>query len=110
MDTTAATASPTATSHTIALLCAPGARLTNPQPRTDVPDSLFEGFAPPAVPIPPLQRFNRPPSDGHLRTTKEDFMGFGVSLFLIAVGAILTWAVTAEVSGLDINRLSASSC
>jgi hypothetical protein len=30
-------------------------------------------------------------------------MGLGVSIFLIAVGAILTWAVTAEVSGLDIN-------
>jgi hypothetical protein len=30
-------------------------------------------------------------------------MGLGVSLFLIAVGAILTWAVTAEVSGLDIQ-------
>ena len=30
-------------------------------------------------------------------------MGLGVSIFLIAVGAILTWAVSAEVSGLDIN-------
>jgi Domain of unknown function (DUF6458) len=30
-------------------------------------------------------------------------MGLGVSLILIAVGAILTWAVTAEVSGLDIQ-------
>jgi hypothetical protein len=30
-------------------------------------------------------------------------MGFGVSLVLIAVGAILTWAVTADVQGLDIN-------
>jgi uncharacterized protein DUF6458 len=30
-------------------------------------------------------------------------MGLGVSLFLVAVGAILTWAVTAEVSGLDIQ-------
>ena len=29
-------------------------------------------------------------------------MGLGVSIFLIAVGAILTWAVNAEVSGLDI--------
>jgi hypothetical protein len=27
----------------------------------------------------------------------------GVSLILIAVGAILTWAVTAEVSGVDIQ-------
>jgi Domain of unknown function (DUF6458) len=30
-------------------------------------------------------------------------MGLGVSLILIAVGAILTWAVTAEVSGLDVQ-------
>ena len=30
-------------------------------------------------------------------------MGIGVSLVLIAVGAILTWAVTAEVEGIDIN-------
>ena len=32
-------------------------------------------------------------------------MGLGVSLFLIAVGAILTWAVNAEVSGLDITTV-----
>ena len=30
-------------------------------------------------------------------------MGIGVSIFLIAAGAILTWAVNTEVSGLDIN-------
>ena len=32
-------------------------------------------------------------------------MGIGVSLFLIAVGAILTWAVNATVSGLDIQTI-----
>ena len=32
-------------------------------------------------------------------------MGIGVSLILIAVGAILTWAVTADVSGIDINTV-----
>ncbi len=32
-------------------------------------------------------------------------MGIGVSLILIAVGAILTWAVNASVSGLDINTI-----
>jgi hypothetical protein len=32
-------------------------------------------------------------------------MGLGVSLFLIAVGAILTWAVNAEVSGLDVTAV-----
>jgi len=30
-------------------------------------------------------------------------MGIGVSLFLIAVGAILTWAVNYTVTGMDIN-------
>ena len=30
-------------------------------------------------------------------------MGISVSLILIAVGAILTWAVTTTVSGVDIN-------
>ena len=32
-------------------------------------------------------------------------MGTGVSLILIAVGAILTWAVNATVSGLNINTI-----
>ena len=32
-------------------------------------------------------------------------MGISVSLVLIAVGAILTWAVTATVSGIDINTV-----
>jgi hypothetical protein len=32
-------------------------------------------------------------------------MGIGVSLILIAVGAILTWAVNATLSGLDINTV-----
>jgi hypothetical protein len=32
-------------------------------------------------------------------------MGVGVSLILIAAGAILTWAVNATVSGLDINTI-----
>jgi hypothetical protein len=32
-------------------------------------------------------------------------MGIGVSLILIAVGAILTWAVTATTSGIDINTV-----
>ena len=30
-------------------------------------------------------------------------MGIGVSVFLLAIGAILTFAVDASVSGLDIN-------
>ncbi len=32
-------------------------------------------------------------------------MGVGVSLILIAVGAILTWAVNATVSGLNIHTV-----
>ncbi len=32
-------------------------------------------------------------------------MGLGVSIFLIAVGAILTWAVNATVSGLEIDTI-----
>ena len=32
-------------------------------------------------------------------------MGISVSLILIAAGAILTWAVETEVSGLDINTV-----
>jgi hypothetical protein len=32
-------------------------------------------------------------------------MGISVSLILIAVGAILTWAVTADVSGVDVNTV-----
>lgn len=32
-------------------------------------------------------------------------MGIGVSLFLIAGGAILTWAVNATVSGLNIHTV-----
>ena len=30
-------------------------------------------------------------------------MGFGVSIVLVAIGAILAWGVTAEVSGIDIQ-------
>ena len=32
-------------------------------------------------------------------------MGLGVSLFLIAVGAILAFAVSAEVSGVDVQTV-----
>ena len=32
-------------------------------------------------------------------------MGIGVSLILVAAGAILTWAVNATVSGVDINTV-----
>jgi len=32
-------------------------------------------------------------------------MGIGASLILIAIGAILTWAVKATVSGIDLNAV-----
>jgi Domain of unknown function (DUF6458) len=32
-------------------------------------------------------------------------MGIGVSLFLIAAGAILIWGVTGEVAGVDIDAI-----
>ena len=32
-------------------------------------------------------------------------MGIGVSILLIAAGAILTWGVTAEVEGLDVSAI-----
>ncbi len=32
-------------------------------------------------------------------------MGLGVSLILIAVGAILTWAVNVETSGFNVNTV-----
>ena len=32
-------------------------------------------------------------------------MGLGVSIFLIAVGAILTWAVNVSVSGLELTTI-----
>ena len=32
-------------------------------------------------------------------------MGIGVSLILIAIGAILTWAIDAAVSGVDIHAV-----
>jgi hypothetical protein len=32
-------------------------------------------------------------------------MGIGVSLILIAVGAILVWAIEAQVSGVDITAI-----
>jgi hypothetical protein len=34
-----------------------------------------------------------------------DYVGIGVSILLIAVGAILIWGVTGEVSGVDIDAV-----
>jgi hypothetical protein len=38
-------------------------------------------------------------------TNRRNVMGIGVSLILVAVGAILTWAVSAEVSGVDLTTV-----
>ena len=45
------------------------------------------------------------PSAGCLGATrgKDETTGLGASIFLIAVGAILAFAVTAEFSGIDIQ-------
>ena len=32
-------------------------------------------------------------------------MGFGISMILIAVGAVLIWAIDASVAGVDLNTL-----
>lgn len=32
-------------------------------------------------------------------------MGIGVSIVLVALGAILVWGVTAEVAGIDVNAV-----
>ena len=32
-------------------------------------------------------------------------MGIGISLFFLAIGAILTWAVDASVSGINVNAV-----
>ena len=32
-------------------------------------------------------------------------MGIGVSIVLVALGAILIWGVTAEVAGVDVNAI-----
>jgi hypothetical protein len=51
---------------------------------------------------------DRPARTANARThhgLKEEQMGLGVSIFLIAVGAILTWAVNATVSGLELDTI-----
>ena len=32
-------------------------------------------------------------------------MGYGVSIFFLAVGAVLTWAVTATVEGIELQTI-----
>lgn len=45
-----------------------------------------------------------PVDNGELLAAKEQvLMATGTSIFLIALGAILTFAVEADISGLDIN-------
>src|SRR6185295_16730499 len=42
---------------------------------------------------------------GDTQEQRSSEMGVGVSLLLIAAGAILTWAVSAETSGIDLNTV-----
>ena len=54
-------------------------------------------------PSDPWRGFAQPP-EGDVNAPKEVLvLGFGTSIFLIALGAILAFAVTAEVAGLDIE-------
>jgi hypothetical protein len=39
------------------------------------------------------------------QTKEESRIGLGVSLFLIAAGAILIWGVTGETAGLDVDAI-----
>src|SRR5687767_7193503 len=61
------------------------------------------------VPREALRTFvTRPRKTGmkkHPRQARRTGMGLGVSIFLIAVGAILTWAVNASVSGLELTTI-----
>jgi hypothetical protein len=57
-------------------------------------------------PNPPLSRCNRDPRKTGRDTAYEGGkVGVGVSIFLIAVGAILVWAVNASVSGLELDTI-----
>jgi uncharacterized iron-regulated membrane protein len=38
-------------------------------------------------------------------TCLEEYMGIGTSIFLIALGAILHWAVTASVQGIELQTV-----
>jgi hypothetical protein len=69
-------------------------------------------WCPRSTPHEPSSRARRPPENvshaplrgisvPHYR--KEQWMGISLSIFLIAVGAILAWAVDAEVSGIDLQ-------
>src|SRR5687768_10887268 len=58
----------------------------------------------------PGQTFVRRPRNSGItalppQTRRRTGMGLGVSIFLIAVGAILTWAVNASVSGLELTTI-----
>jgi hypothetical protein len=61
-------------------------------------------------PYRPVKRL--PPDAWNRRRKTQSFtpsggenVGIGVSIFLIAVGAILTWAVNASVSGLELDTI-----
>jgi hypothetical protein len=63
-----------------------------------------------AVTVRAARTFNPCPRCGRTLVGKKNLkevhkMGVGVSLILVAAGAILTWAVTATVSGIDINTI-----
>jgi hypothetical protein len=46
-----------------------------------------------------------PPRENGGVSKEVEYVGIGVSILLIAVGAILIWGVTGEVSGVDIDAV-----
>jgi Domain of unknown function (DUF6458) len=44
-------------------------------------------------------------SSPHCPSKGDEIMGMGVSLLLVAVGAVLVWAVNATVSGIEIHTI-----
>lgn len=63
------------------------------------PAGLQSGYNSPAAPSGLAERGT---SDG-TTTNKELEMGIGIGVFFMALGAILVWAVTGEVQGVDLD-------
>jgi Domain of unknown function (DUF6458) len=49
------------------------------------------------------EKQSRTDQDGAAVQEVNGHMGIGASLFLIAIGAILTWAIEVETSGIDLD-------
>jgi len=72
------------------------------------PDELIGEPARSGLPADRAEQFESPATWGNHHATVENskgrsVVGIGVSLILAAAGAILLWAVDAEVSGIDLD-------